>query len=485
MWLVPAETAATTRAATLYQPLTDAAAEIAAGNYDRALTLAQPAVARRQRACRLRVLLQGHRAAAPEPRRGCARRRSTPSRSASRPAISRSRRRSAKPRRPSRSAITPGAGIYEKLTADKTVVNEQILAKQAEAARVLGDRRKTAEALLRIYYEFPLTDAAVAAGAELEPLRDIIVRQGYKLDLGRAVQLYGARRYSDARAAFVALQGEVSGDDRELVDLRIAESDFFLQRHPAALDGLRPWLERGSRQAEARFFHLSALRGLGRDDEFLAQTAGARARLSGQLLVRGSAQQSRHLLHPQERRRDGGEGLRSALREVPQRPARRARGLEVRMVGLQERRVRRDRARLRGRGRSVPAVGLPAALSLLVGAFARKARLGRGRRVAAAARRHRLRQFVLRPAGRAASVPQRADGAHRRCHSGRPTVGCRAARRSAQRERDPTPPRERSLRRRAERASLRAAEHADRRRSSRRRSRGPITGRASCGGPSR
>ena len=162
--------------------------------------------------------------------------------------------------------------IFERLTADKTVVNEQILARQAETARVLGDRQKTAEALLRIYYEFPLSDAAIAAAAELEPLRDIIVRQGYKLDLGRALQLYAARRYSDARAAFAALQGEVNGDDRELVDLRIAESDFFLQRHAAALDGLRPWLERGSRQAEARFFSLSALRGLGRDEEFLSQT---------------------------------------------------------------------------------------------------------------------------------------------------------------------------------------------------------------------
>ena len=162
--------------------------------------------------------------------------------------------------------------IYEKLTADKTTVNEQILARQAETARVLGDRKKTAEALLRIYYEFPLTDAAVAAAAELEPLRDIIQRQGYKLDLGRATQLYGARRYSDARAAFVAVQAEASGDDRELADLRIAECDFFLQRYAAALDGLRPWLDRGARKAEARFFYLSALRGLGKDDEFVAQT---------------------------------------------------------------------------------------------------------------------------------------------------------------------------------------------------------------------
>ena len=201
---------------------------------------------------------------------------------------------------------------------------------------MLGERRKTAEALLRIYYEFPLTDAAIAAAAELEPLRDLIVRQGYKPDLGRAVQLYGARRYSDARAAFAALQGQVSGDDRELVDLRIAECDFFLQRYQAALDGVRPWLDRASRQAEARFFYLSALRGLGRDDEFLAQTACPGPRLPGQHLVRGSAQQPRHLLHPQQRRRARGEGFRAALREVPHRPARRARGLEVGLVGVQE-----------------------------------------------------------------------------------------------------------------------------------------------------
>ena len=272
MWLVPSETTETTRAAARYQALSDAANEMAAGNYDSALTLAsRPALASSALADYASYY------------KGLAQLR------LSRAADARDTFDALAERKPAgyltvaaelgeaEAAVALGEhakalDIYQKLTADKTAVNEQILAKQAEAARVLGDRRKTAEALLRIYYEFPLTDAAVAAAAELEPLRDIIVRQGYKLDLGRAVQLYGARRYSDARAAFAGLQGEVSGDDRELVDLRIAESDFFLQRHAAALDGLRPWLERGSRQAEARFFYLSALRGLSRHEEFLAQT---------------------------------------------------------------------------------------------------------------------------------------------------------------------------------------------------------------------
>jgi soluble lytic murein transglycosylase len=272
MWLVPAETAASTRAVAIYQPLTDAAAEIGAGNYARALTLVdRPSLSTSALADYASYY------------KGIAQLR------LSRAADARATFGALQARKPSghlavatqlaeaEAAAALGdharaLAIYEKLAADKAAVNEQILSRQAEAARVLGDRRKTAEALLRIYYEFPLTDAAIAASAELEPLRDIIVRQGYKLDLGRAVQLYGARRYSDARAAFVALQGDVSGDDRELVDLRIAESDFFLQRYQAAIDGLQPWLDRASRQAEARFFHLSALRGLGRDAEFLAQT---------------------------------------------------------------------------------------------------------------------------------------------------------------------------------------------------------------------
>jgi soluble lytic murein transglycosylase len=273
MWLVPAETPASSRAVTLYQPLTDAAAELAGANYESALSLAG-------RSSLVGSGLAGYASYY----KGLAELR------LHRGEDARKTFDALEDRKPSGylSVAAPLAkaealtllgdyasalAAYETLTADKTIVNEQILAKQAEAARVLGDRRKTAEALLRIYYEFPLTDAAVAATAELDPLRDLIVRQGYKLDLGRAVQLYGARRYSDARAAFAAIQGEVSGDDRELVELRIAECDYFLQRHAAALEGLQPWLDRGSRQAEARFFYLSALRGLKRNDEFLTRTS--------------------------------------------------------------------------------------------------------------------------------------------------------------------------------------------------------------------
>ncbi len=272
LWLVPAESAATTRAAALYQPLTDGVQALADGENDRALALFSRA-----------SLKSTPLADYAEYYKGLAQLR------LSRAAAARATFDAVGDKHPTGYLdIAAALGeaeahvalgeharaleIYEKLTAAKTAVNEQILLKQAEAARALGDRPKTAEALVKIYYEYPLTDAAVAAAAELQPLRELIVTRGYKADLGRAAQLYGARRYADARAAFAALPADVSDDDREVVELRIGESDYFLQRYQTALDELRPWLDRGARQAEARFFYLSALRGLGREDEFLSRT---------------------------------------------------------------------------------------------------------------------------------------------------------------------------------------------------------------------
>ena len=50
----------------------------------------------------------------------------------------------------------------------------------------------------------------------------------------------------------------MTGDDREVVDLRLAESDCFLKRYAAARDEIRPYLEQASRKAEARFFYVTA-----------------------------------------------------------------------------------------------------------------------------------------------------------------------------------------------------------------------------------
>ena len=162
--------------------------------------------------------------------------------------------------------------IYDRLATDKAAVSDDVLSRLGRAALAAGDRRKAAAAYQKVYYEYALTDAGAAAASQVEALRDQIERSGYKADLARASMLFGARRYAEARTAFEAILPETGGDDRELADLRIAESDYFLKRYDAARERLRPYLERASRRAEARFFHLSVLRDTGQHDQYVTLT---------------------------------------------------------------------------------------------------------------------------------------------------------------------------------------------------------------------
>jgi soluble lytic murein transglycosylase len=162
--------------------------------------------------------------------------------------------------------------IYQRLAESKGLVTDEVLSRLGRAALAADDRKTAAQAYVRLYYEFALTDAATAAASQLQSLQDHVVKSGYQPDLGRAAMLFGARRYAEARTAFQDLQRVASGDDKELVDLRVAESDFYLRRYDSAREGTRPYLERASRKAEARFFFLSALRELGNHDEYIART---------------------------------------------------------------------------------------------------------------------------------------------------------------------------------------------------------------------
>ena len=96
---------------------------------------------------------------------------------------------------------------------------EDGLARLARTSLAMGNRARAAEAYLRIYYEFPLTDAAATAAVALKSLQDVVVRENYKLDLGRALILFGAKRYGDAKSELLTLQRQATGDDREVPKL--------------------------------------------------------------------------------------------------------------------------------------------------------------------------------------------------------------------------------------------------------------------------
>jgi soluble lytic murein transglycosylase len=162
--------------------------------------------------------------------------------------------------------------IYDRLAKMKTTVPDEILMRLARAAKAAGSTEKATEAFSRIVYEFPFSDLAPIASTELESLPIGPIAPGtnrYKLELGRAERLFGAKRYAQARSAFEGLRGAAQGDDRELVQLRLAETDYFLKRPRNARDGVKPYIEKASRQGEALFFYAVAAHDLGDQAEYL------------------------------------------------------------------------------------------------------------------------------------------------------------------------------------------------------------------------
>ena len=87
--------------------------------------------------------------------------------------------------------------VYERLTKMKTTAPDEVLMRVGKTARALGQKDKAAEAYARVVYEFPFSDFATTASAELEtlPLAAIVAGSNrYKLELGRAERFFGAKR---------------------------------------------------------------------------------------------------------------------------------------------------------------------------------------------------------------------------------------------------------------------------------------------------
>jgi peptidoglycan lytic transglycosylase len=163
--------------------------------------------------------------------------------------------------------------IYERLAASRTLAPEEVLMRLGVAARARGDLKKAGEAFGRVYYDFPLSSSAPIAGAEYSSLpnvqRLLPGNQRYRLELGRAERLFGSKRYADARRVFDALQRLAIGDDRELVNLRLAECDYFMKRLRPARDGLGRYAEHASREGEAQYFFALTIRELGDEAGYL------------------------------------------------------------------------------------------------------------------------------------------------------------------------------------------------------------------------
>ncbi len=162
--------------------------------------------------------------------------------------------------------------VYQRLAKTKSTAPDEVLMRFGRAARAAGHPDKATEAYSRLVYEFPFSDLAPLAGGELETLPIAPITPGsnrFKLELGRGERLFGAKRYAQARPVFEGLRQAARDDDREVVQLRLAECDYFLKRARNARDGVMPFLDKGARQGEALYFYAIATRDLGGHDEYL------------------------------------------------------------------------------------------------------------------------------------------------------------------------------------------------------------------------
>jgi soluble lytic murein transglycosylase len=149
------------------------------------------------------------------------------------------------------------------LTLDKLANPEDVWLMRARVEDAAGHKAHALESYRKLYYDFPLSTQAGAAAAAISRLRtgDLDQPETFERALARAERFYSAKRWSDAKLSFNALTPPDAAG-RELVALRVAESDYYLGSRRQAKEALKPLLE-GSRGAEARYISLLATKGLG------------------------------------------------------------------------------------------------------------------------------------------------------------------------------------------------------------------------------
>ena len=163
--------------------------------------------------------------------------------------------------------------ILRALIGEELAAPEEAWLALAQVEETLAHRDHALELYRRIYYDSPLSAQAVDAQSGIERLQsssvisaDLVTRAQR-----RAQRLFEARRWAQARAGFEAIAKSVDGDTKDLVALRLAECDYYLDRHRAARDGLKPLLKHDTLEAEARFFYLSAIGELGDRKTFVSE----------------------------------------------------------------------------------------------------------------------------------------------------------------------------------------------------------------------
>jgi soluble lytic murein transglycosylase len=150
------------------------------------------------------------------------------------------------------------------ITSNPKGASEDFWMLLGQAEEAVDHRDHAIEAYRKVYYGFPLSGRAADAKTALDRLHVSVGAGGpVSEELARAERLFGGRRWAEARVALEPLLPLVSSADRGRIVLHLAECDYHLGRHKAARDRLKSYLDDAPKDPEARYYDLSAARGMG------------------------------------------------------------------------------------------------------------------------------------------------------------------------------------------------------------------------------
>ena len=166
--------------------------------------------------------------------------------------------------------------LLKNLSDDKLNRPEDVLVALGRVEETRGHAEHALQAYRRVYYDYPLSAQAVDAqdGIARVETPSLIAADRFQRELSRALQLFDARRWAQARAAFEPLLRAATGEDKDVISLRLAECAYYLDRFSESRTLLQPFLDGGRREAEARYFHLAAVRGAGDSTTFISLARG-------------------------------------------------------------------------------------------------------------------------------------------------------------------------------------------------------------------
>ena len=161
--------------------------------------------------------------------------------------------------RETRGDYTGAEQIYEGLVQRTLASPQTSWLKLGMMAEMNGHRGRAREAFSYVRDTFPLTQEATEADLGLDRIKgvDLATPAGVARELARADTLFTARRTALARNAYGRLRGQISGDDHDLVLLRLAILDAQSGKARTAREAVRryvghPRLARGRAVRDAR-----------------------------------------------------------------------------------------------------------------------------------------------------------------------------------------------------------------------------------------